>query len=102
MLIFGGFFVKKIIPFSILFNVFTLTCYFKYFSFSQIFDCSGWANTLLAELFVPIPEAAMVTGTLEVEPFEFSSDHFVTYKHSGIGSGKLNVPLPFYYVVLYL
>ena len=54
----------------------------------QIFDCSGWANTLSAELFVPLPEASMVTGTVEVEPFEFSSDHFVTYKHSGIGSGK--------------
>ena len=37
----------------------------------------------------------MVTGTVEVEPFEFSSDHFVTYKHSGIGSGRLIIILEF-------
>ena len=29
----------------------------------------------------------MVSGTVDVEPFEFSSDRFLTYKHSAVGSG---------------
>lgn len=43
----------------------------------------------MAELFVPIPEASMVSGTVEKEPFEFSSDHYIAYKHNGVGSGTL-------------
>eukprot|EP00795_Rhopilema_esculentum_P004896 gene4896-21228_t len=58
----------------------------------QIFDSTGWANTLIADLFVPIPEASMVSGTVDVEPFEFSSDRFLAYKHSAVGSG-VNVDL---------
>ena len=54
----------------------------------QIFDANGWTTTLLTELYVPIPEASMVAGTVDIEPFEFSSDHFMTYKHDGVGSGK--------------
>ncbi len=54
----------------------------------QIFDAVTWPNTLIAELFVPIPEVSMVTGAVDKEPFEFSSDHFVSYKHSGVGSGR--------------
>eukprot|EP00112_Aurelia_sp_Birch-Aquarium-sp1_P013608 Seg2891.1 transcript_id=Seg2891.1/GoldUCD/mRNA.D3Y31 product="Coiled-coil and C2 domain-containing protein 2A" protein_id=Seg2891.1/GoldUCD/D3Y31 len=58
----------------------------------QIFDANGWTTTLLTELYVPIPEASMVAGTVDIEPFEFSSDHFMTYKHDGVGSG-INIDL---------
>ena len=65
-----------------------LSCAFNFNSFFQIFDANGWTTTLLTELYVPIPEASMVAGTVDIEPFEFSSDHFMTYKHDGVGSGK--------------
>ena len=63
-------------------------CVSNFNSLFQIFDANGWTTTLLTELYVPIPEASMVAGTVDIEPFEFSSDHFMTFKHDGVGSGK--------------
>ena len=45
-------------------------------------------NKLVAELFLPIPEPSHMSGRVELECFEFSSDHQVFYKHEGVGSGK--------------
>ncbi|KAJ7389194.1 Coiled-coil and C2 domain-containing protein 2A, partial [Desmophyllum pertusum] len=53
---------------------------------------SGIQNKLVAELYVPIPEPSHMSGRVELESFEFSSDHQVFYKHEGVGSGQ---PLDF-------
>ena len=45
-------------------------------------------NKLVAELFLPIPEPSHMSGRLELECFEFSSDQQVFYKHEGVGSGE--------------
>ena len=53
----------------------------------QIFE-SGIQNKLVAELFLPIPEQSHMSGRVELEAFEFSSDQQVFYKHEGVGSGE--------------
>ena len=45
-------------------------------------------NKLIAELYLPVPEASHVTGRVALEAFEFSSDQEVFYKHEGVGSGE--------------
>lgn len=45
-------------------------------------------NRLVAELFLPIPEPSHMSGRVELECFEFSSDQQVFYKHEGVGSGE--------------
>jgi len=52
---------------------------------------SGMQNKLVAELFLPIPEPSHMSGRVELECFEFSSDQQVFYKHEGVGSGELLV-----------
>lgn len=49
---------------------------------------SGIQSKLVAELFLPIPEASHMSGRLGLECFEFSSDQQVFYKHEGVGSGE--------------
>lgn len=49
---------------------------------------SGFQNKLVAELFLPIPEPSHMSGRVELESFEFSSDQQVFYKHEGVGSGE--------------
>ena len=45
-------------------------------------------SKLVAELFLPIPEPSHMSGRVELESFEFSSDQQVFYKHEGVGSGE--------------
>ena len=52
---------------------------------------SGIQNKLVAELFLPIPEPSHMSGRVELECFEFSSDQQVFYKHEGVGSGRFFV-----------
>ena len=49
---------------------------------------SGIQNKLVAELYLPIPEPSHVSGRIELESFDFSSDQQVFYKHDGVGSGE--------------
>ncbi|XP_048583350.1 coiled-coil and C2 domain-containing protein 2A isoform X3 [Nematostella vectensis] len=59
----------------------------------QLFE-SGVPSKLLADIFIPVPELSRVTGRAEMESYEFSSNHTVSYKHEGVGSGhaiNLNV-----------
>lgn len=49
---------------------------------------SGIQNKLVAELFLPIPEPSHISGRVELESFEFSSDQQVFYRHEGVGSGE--------------
>ncbi|KAL9987688.1 hypothetical protein ACROYT_G002035 [Oculina patagonica] len=49
---------------------------------------SGIQNKLVAELFLPIPEPSHMSGRVELECFEFSSDQQVFYKHEGVGSDQ--------------
>lgn len=53
---------------------------------------SGMQNKLVAELYLPIPEPSHMSGRVELESFDFSSDQQVFYKHEGVGSGQ---PLDF-------
>ncbi|XP_032771895.1 coiled-coil and C2 domain-containing protein 2A isoform X1 [Rattus rattus] len=59
----------------------------------QVYETIGHSGaTLLAEVFLPIPETTLVTGRAPIEEVEFSSDQHVTLDHEGVGSG---VPFSF-------
>ncbi|XP_075400630.1 coiled-coil and C2 domain-containing protein 2A isoform X2 [Tenrec ecaudatus] len=59
----------------------------------QVYETVGHSGpTLLAEVFLPIPETTVVTGRAPLEEAEFSSDQQVTLDHEGVGSG---VPISF-------
>ncbi|XP_044152706.1 coiled-coil and C2 domain-containing protein 2A [Bufo gargarizans] len=59
----------------------------------QIYETVGHGGgTLLAEVFVPIPETTVLTGRAPVEEVEFSSNLRVMYDHEGVGS---DVPFSF-------
>ncbi|XP_045038678.2 coiled-coil and C2 domain-containing protein 2A isoform X4 [Desmodus rotundus] len=59
----------------------------------QVFETVGHSGTtLLAEVFLPIPESTVVSGRAPIEEVEFSSNQHVTLDHEGVGSG---VPLSF-------
>uniref|UniRef100_A0A8C3DU78 Uncharacterized protein n=1 Tax=Corvus moneduloides TaxID=1196302 RepID=A0A8C3DU78_CORMO len=55
---------------------------------TQIYETTGISSTtLLAEVFLPVPETAVLTGTAPLEEIEFSSDQRVMLDHEGVGSG---------------
>ncbi|XP_045854038.1 coiled-coil and C2 domain-containing protein 2A isoform X2 [Meles meles] len=59
----------------------------------QVYETVGHTGTtLLAEVFLPIPETTVVTGRAPIEEVEFSSNQHVTLDHEGVGSG---VPFSF-------
>ncbi|MBZ3882573.1 Coiled-coil and C2 domain-containing protein 2A [Sciurus carolinensis] len=59
----------------------------------QVYETIGHSSTtLLAEVFLPIPETTVVTGRAPMEEVEFSSNQHVTLDHEGVGSG---VPFSF-------
>ncbi|KAM4854722.1 coiled-coil and C2 domain-containing protein 2A isoform 1-T2 [Thomomys bottae] len=59
----------------------------------QVYETVGYGSTsLLAEVFLPIPETTVVTGRAPLEEVEFSSNQHVTLDHEGVGSG---VPFSF-------
>ncbi|XP_064440368.1 coiled-coil and C2 domain-containing protein 2A isoform X3 [Mirounga angustirostris] len=59
----------------------------------QVYETIGHSGTtLLAEVFLPIPETTIVTGRAPIEEVEFSSNQHVTLDHEGVGSG---VPFSF-------
>ncbi|XP_039554658.1 coiled-coil and C2 domain-containing protein 2A isoform X2 [Passer montanus] len=54
----------------------------------QIYETTGISSTtLLAEVFLPVPETAVLTGSAPLEEVEFSSDQRVVLDHEGVGSG---------------
>ncbi|XP_061593922.1 coiled-coil and C2 domain-containing protein 2A [Cololabis saira] len=58
----------------------------------QVFEEIGSSCSVLAQVFVPVPESSVVTGNAPVEEFEFSSNQRVMFDHEGVGS---DVPLSF-------
>lgn len=59
----------------------------------QVYETIGHSGaTLLAEVFLPIPETTVVTGRAPIEEVEFSSNQHVILEHEGVGSG---VPFSF-------
>ncbi|XP_043304228.1 coiled-coil and C2 domain-containing protein 2A isoform X6 [Cervus canadensis] len=59
----------------------------------QVYETAGHSGTtLLAEVFLPIPETTVVSGRAPIEEVEFSSNQHVTLDHEGVGSG---VPFSF-------
>ncbi|XP_058526273.1 coiled-coil and C2 domain-containing protein 2A isoform X1 [Ochotona princeps] len=59
----------------------------------QVYETVGHSSaTLLAEVFLPIPETTVVSGRAPLEEVEFSSDQHITLDHEGVGSG---VPFSF-------
>ncbi|XP_078401088.1 coiled-coil and C2 domain-containing protein 2A isoform X1 [Cetorhinus maximus] len=57
----------------------------------QIFETVGISSTKI-EVFVPIPETSILTGSAPIDEIEFSSDQRVMFDHEGVGSG---VPFSF-------
>uniref|UniRef100_A0A8C6YQU3 Coiled-coil and C2 domain containing 2A n=1 Tax=Nothoprocta perdicaria TaxID=30464 RepID=A0A8C6YQU3_NOTPE len=54
----------------------------------QIYETTGISSTtLLAELFLPVPETTVLTGSAPIEEIEFSSNQRVMLDHEGVGSG---------------
>ncbi|KAL7396300.1 hypothetical protein ABVT39_003795 [Epinephelus coioides] len=58
----------------------------------QVFEEIGSSCSLLAQVFVPVPEPSVLTGKVPLEEFEFSSNQRVMFDHEGVGS---DVPLSF-------
>ncbi|NXY88611.1 C2D2A protein, partial [Alcedo cyanopectus] len=59
----------------------------------QIYETMGMSSTtLLAEVFIPVPETTVLTGSAPIEETEFSSNQRVMLDHEGVGSG---VPFSF-------
>lgn len=57
----------------------------------QVYETVGHSGpTLLAEVFLPVPETTVVSGRAPIEEVEFSSDQHVTLDHEGVGSGMEN------------
>uniref|UniRef100_A0A8C3JMQ5 Coiled-coil and C2 domain containing 2A n=1 Tax=Calidris pygmaea TaxID=425635 RepID=A0A8C3JMQ5_9CHAR len=54
----------------------------------QIYETTGMSSTtLLAEVFIPVPETTILTGSAPLEEIEFSSNQRVMLDHEGVGSG---------------
>ncbi|XP_035759352.1 coiled-coil and C2 domain-containing protein 2A [Egretta garzetta] len=54
----------------------------------QIYETMGMSSTtLLAEVFIPVPETTILTGSAPMEEVEFSSNQRVMLDHEGVGSG---------------
>ncbi|XP_068581544.1 coiled-coil and C2 domain-containing protein 2A isoform X2 [Cebidichthys violaceus] len=58
----------------------------------QVFEEVGSSCSLLAQVFLPVPEPSVVTSTVPIEEYEFSSNQRVMFDHEGVGS---DVPLSF-------
>ncbi|KAM9849276.1 coiled-coil and C2 domain-containing protein 2A [Aulostomus maculatus] len=58
----------------------------------QVFEEVGSTCSLLAQVYVPVPEPSVVAGSAAIEEFEFSSNQRVMFDHEGVGS---DVPLSF-------
>uniref|UniRef100_A0A8V0Y5W6 Coiled-coil and C2 domain containing 2A n=1 Tax=Gallus gallus TaxID=9031 RepID=A0A8V0Y5W6_CHICK len=53
----------------------------------QIYETTGMSSTtLLAEVFIPVPETTVLTGSAPMEEIEFSSNQRVMLDHEGVGS----------------
>ncbi|NWU46491.1 C2D2A protein, partial [Dromas ardeola] len=54
----------------------------------QVYETMGMSSTtLLAEVFIPVPETTILTGSAPLEEIEFSSNQRVMLDHEGVGSG---------------
>nr|XP_046156563.1 coiled-coil and C2 domain-containing protein 2A isoform X4 [Oncorhynchus gorbuscha] len=58
----------------------------------QVFEVLGSSTSLLAEVFVPVPESSVLTGSAPSEELEFSSNLRVMFDHEAVGS---DVPFSF-------
>uniref|UniRef100_A0A3P8UI20 Coiled-coil and C2 domain containing 2A n=1 Tax=Cynoglossus semilaevis TaxID=244447 RepID=A0A3P8UI20_CYNSE len=58
----------------------------------QVFEESGSSCSLLAQVFVPVPDSSVLTGGVPLEEIEFSCNQRVMFDHEGVGS---DVPLSF-------
>ncbi|KAL2089530.1 hypothetical protein ACEWY4_014218 [Coilia grayii] len=58
----------------------------------QVYETVGSTTAQLAEVFVPVPEPSILTGSATSEQLEFSSDQRVVFNHEGVGS---DVPFSF-------
>ncbi|XP_074490630.1 coiled-coil and C2 domain-containing protein 2A isoform X1 [Sebastes fasciatus] len=58
----------------------------------QVFEEIGSSSSVLAQVFIPVPESSVVTASVPLEEFEFSSNQRVMFDHEGVGS---DVPISF-------
>ncbi|KAL1022565.1 hypothetical protein UPYG_G00029340 [Umbra pygmaea] len=58
----------------------------------QVFEVLGSSTTLLADVFVPVPDSSILTGSALSEELEFSSNLRVMFDHEAVGS---DVPFSF-------
>ncbi|XP_061540786.1 coiled-coil and C2 domain-containing protein 2A isoform X3 [Phycodurus eques] len=58
----------------------------------QVFEEVGSSCSLLAQVYVPVPDSSVLAANASIEEFEFSSNQRVMFDHEGVGS---DVPLSF-------
>ncbi|KAM4739626.1 coiled-coil and C2 domain-containing protein 2A isoform 2-T2 [Anableps anableps] len=58
----------------------------------QVFEEIGSSCSLLTQVFVPVPDPSVITGSAPIEEIEFSSNQRMMFDHEGVGS---DVPLSF-------
>ncbi|XP_023679549.2 coiled-coil and C2 domain-containing protein 2A isoform X5 [Paramormyrops kingsleyae] len=58
----------------------------------QVFEVVGSSSSLLAEVFVPLPDTTVLTGSAPFQELEFGSSQRVAFDHEGVGS---DVPFSF-------
>ncbi|XP_077862043.1 coiled-coil and C2 domain-containing protein 2A-like [Saccoglossus kowalevskii] len=57
----------------------------------EVVESSGFSSTVLAQVFIAIPDAQVTSKNVQIEELEFSSDQKVAFNHQGVGSGfKIN------------
>lgn len=55
----------------------------------QVFETKLLTSSLVAEVFVPIPEFERTTkSSVGTDQYQFTSNKATTYSHFGVGSGK--------------
>lgn len=58
----------------------------------QVFETKLLMSSLMAEVFIPIPEFERTTkSSIGTDQYQFTSDKVTTFSHSAIGSGLLLV-----------
>lgn len=57
----------------------------------KLFEETSLTVSLLAQVFLPVPEPSILTGHAPLEEFEYSSNQRVMFNHEGVGSGKHQV-----------
>ena len=55
----------------------------------EVFEASGFSNTLLSDVFALIPDASITSDNVQLEELQFSSEQKQGHPREGVGSGMI-------------